>query len=229
MMSWQISIPFRDRGDSLAEVADAAREAIPDPEEREVARRLVLAAAQDGHRTAGELIDRIEAASPEQRRIMLDRAREGAGLKRSAAIDAEAIRHPGSGRDAQGRSLQLCHADGCMNYPLDAGGGWAPAAAKKWFCPEHEHLAEPGDLDPPEDLEPDFDWRTMSPRPRREVRERMEQEEREREEKQRERERQAEAEYEAIEAAKERYDEQVVEDVFGLRLHPYSWRIADDR
>jgi hypothetical protein len=77
MSDWRIQIPYRSRSDPLTSVADAASE-LPTDEERAIARQLVLDEIVGGSATtAGELLDKIEKASPEQRRKMLDDARVG--------------------------------------------------------------------------------------------------------------------------------------------------------
>jgi hypothetical protein len=48
-LGWSISIPYRSRTDSFAAVGALAREAIDDPEDREVMRELVLQAAATEH------------------------------------------------------------------------------------------------------------------------------------------------------------------------------------
>jgi hypothetical protein len=154
-MSNTIRVPFRDRGDTLADVADHAR-ALPAGEDRAVVRGLVLNGATAGLATAGDLLDRIEAATPAERRVMLDGARARAGLPSLAEIDAQRARHvrapmiPDSPpRDAAGCAIQVCPGEGCGRYPLSpVSGATVPVAARKWWCPEHEHLAGPGDLEP---------------------------------------------------------------------------------
>jgi hypothetical protein len=85
---WQLQIPFRSRSDTLADVAEAARE-LPQGESRDVARQIALGALVDGTATsAGELLDQIEKATPEQRRKMLDDARVKAGLPTTATVEA---------------------------------------------------------------------------------------------------------------------------------------------
>ena len=87
-MTWTIQIPFRDRSEPLAAAGDLARH-LPDPDDRAVVRRLALDAAQDGCQTVGDLLDRLESSGPAQRRLLLDQARAGAGLKPTAAVEAE--------------------------------------------------------------------------------------------------------------------------------------------
>ena len=153
-MSDVIRVPFRDRADSLADVADNAR-ALPAGEDRAVVRGLVLNGATDGLATAGDLLDRIEAATPAERRVMLDGARTRAGLPSLAEIDAQRARRVRAqmipdtpARDEGGLAYQTCHAESCAQYPRSREGATIPVAARKWWCPEHEHHAGPGDLEP---------------------------------------------------------------------------------
>ena len=86
-MSWAIHVPFRERSDSLSDVALLARE-LPTDEDREVLRCLVLGEIVGGQATtAGQLLDKIENATPAERRKMLDDARVKAGLP--SATDVE--------------------------------------------------------------------------------------------------------------------------------------------
>ena len=90
MSDWQLRIPYRSRSDSLTSVADAARE-LPTDEERAVVRQLVLDEIVGGSAaTAGELLDKVEKASPAERRRMLDDARAGAGLPTTGEVEFEA-------------------------------------------------------------------------------------------------------------------------------------------
>jgi hypothetical protein len=89
MSDWRIQIPFRSRSDPLTGVADAARELPTD--ERAVVRQLVVDEITGGSATTvGELLDKIEKASPAVRRKMLDQARAGAGLPTTGKVEFEA-------------------------------------------------------------------------------------------------------------------------------------------
>jgi hypothetical protein len=89
-MSWEIRIPYRDRSDPLVDVVDASRE-LPTDEERAVVRQLVMGEIVGGAATAaGELLDLVEKAAPEQRRKMLDTARVKAGLPTTGEVEFEA-------------------------------------------------------------------------------------------------------------------------------------------
>ena len=71
--------------DELVDVAFAGR-ALPDPESRAVLRELVLEAAIAGDKTAGDLFDRLASISTADRRRLLDRMRERAGLESHTRI-----------------------------------------------------------------------------------------------------------------------------------------------
>jgi hypothetical protein len=86
-VNWQINVPHRLRSDSLSNVAVAAR-ALPTDEDRAVCRQLVLREITGGTaKTAGELLDKLEKASPSERRELLDRAREKAGLPTTGDVE----------------------------------------------------------------------------------------------------------------------------------------------
>jgi hypothetical protein len=148
-----IRVPFRDRDDSLADVADAAR-ALPAGDDRAVVRGLVLEAAESGMSTAGQIIDALEGMTPDARRRLLDRARERANVPTTAEVSAAAARKvrrsmiPDTpARDEGGLAYQTCPAEKCSQYPRSREGATIPVAARKWWCPKHEHLAAPGDLE----------------------------------------------------------------------------------
>jgi hypothetical protein len=86
-VSWTIDVPYRTRDDGLVDVAFAGR-ALPDPESRAVLRELVLEATVAGDRTAGDLFDRLAKITPAERRHLLDRMRERAGLESTADVEA---------------------------------------------------------------------------------------------------------------------------------------------
>ena len=70
----EIRIPYRDRTDSLADLGDLAR-ALP-PEDCATVRGIVLEAATSGMTTAGQVLDALEAMTPDARRRLRDRAQE---------------------------------------------------------------------------------------------------------------------------------------------------------
>lgn len=122
-MTWMLRIPFRDRRDSLIDVACAARE-LPDREDRATTRALVIGAQlEDGLETAGQLLDRLEAAGPDERRQLLDAAREAAGLKSASDIDDaerfEMLQKEAHHRAAK-RPVPSCAV--CGVHPTNANG-----------------------------------------------------------------------------------------------------------
>ena len=147
MSRWNIQIPHRDPGDSLVEVAGLARHL--DGDDRLVARAIALGARLDGLATAGELIDRIGALEPQERRKMLDHARAEVGLPSTAEVDAAQratqpliVRTTGAGG-----SFPSCADPECNAVPMRLGGFYNPAV-RRWWCPNHVDQAEPGDLEP---------------------------------------------------------------------------------
>jgi hypothetical protein len=86
---WTISVPHRDRSDSLATVAGLARH-LP-AADRAVARQVAVdARVEHGLRTAGELIDHVGRLEPRQRRELLDTARERLGMPSTLEADIAA-------------------------------------------------------------------------------------------------------------------------------------------
>jgi hypothetical protein len=145
-MTWRINFAFRDRDQHLAEVL-ADQHALP-RDERPVARAVLLElATEPGIDTAGDALDRLEAASPDERRRMLDQARAAAGLRPTGEIDRdrrwEAMQAslPLSGRpprDEAGYTHQSCAEPGCRAFPVDpTTGAMAKTNAKRWRCEEH--------------------------------------------------------------------------------------------
>ena len=146
-----IRVPFHDRSDSLADMADAAR-ALPAGEDRAVVRGLVLEAAESGMGTAGQVLDALEGMTPDARRRLLDRARERADIPTTAQVSAAAARKVSAPivydvappRDEIGRALQVCAAPCCRKFPTDpVTGAHAPHAAKRWWCDVHVAGHEP--------------------------------------------------------------------------------------
>jgi hypothetical protein len=81
--------------------------------------------------------------APAERRALLDAARAEVGLRPTGAVDTRwEIR-----RVNVQHSLQACHAPECSDVPLTQTGSWRAVNVRRWFCPQHEHLAEPGDMD----------------------------------------------------------------------------------
>jgi hypothetical protein len=140
-----LKIPYRDRDQRLDDpgVLDLPR-ALEDRDERAVADHLLIEAMADPSlHTVGDLLDRIERASPRERRRIADQARAETGLKTFTAIEWEAAqeRHRRAAaprRDADRRALQICNEPGCAAQAINpATGAPEPVAAKRWWCPEH--------------------------------------------------------------------------------------------
>ena len=151
-MSWQLHVPCRGRDDSLVEVGGFVRHL--EGEHRLVARELAMYAATElGMSTAGELLDHLEASGPAERRELLDHARSRAGLDDTETVDgirrARMASDAGRARAAANSPWQLCHADGCNVQPMNSLGAPMMVSARRWFCDQHRHLAQPGDMEPP--------------------------------------------------------------------------------
>ena len=72
---------------------------------------------------------------------------ESAGLKTATEIDARrAYELANTANQARGNSL-LQYCAHCNTVPLTATGSLAETKARRWHCPEHAHLAQPGDLE----------------------------------------------------------------------------------
>ena len=149
MSDWQVHVPYRSRDDSLVEVGSMARHL--EGEDRLVARQLAMDCAIDGMATAGELLDHLEASGPEQRRLLLHRARVGAGLEPIEAIEArERVKAAQQRRSGGGISAwQMCGGPTCNAVPLNEVGAPVAVDVRRWWCSEHAHLAAPGDMQPP--------------------------------------------------------------------------------
>ena len=142
-MSWEIRIPHRFRDESFVDAASHARHLEGD--DRAVTRQLVLNAAVDGMRTAGELLDHLDSLEPHERRALLDKARAEVGLVSTEMADARERIYASSRSTTSG--IGGCAIDGCANVPVRHGIFHSPDV-RRWHCPDHEHLAEPGDLEP---------------------------------------------------------------------------------
>jgi len=149
-MTWQIQIPFADRTESLVDVAAHARTLETD-ESRATVRQLVLDARLEGDRTAGDLLDRLAAMEPVERRQMLDIARVECGLEPTAEVDARERSTaatigmaPGSGNPL----LHSCSAAKCREIPRTEAGAWREVNVRRWWCEQHRHLAGEDDMRP---------------------------------------------------------------------------------
>ena len=168
--------------------------------------------------------------------MLLDRWRERAGLPTATELDAareqrridrrfEADDIPGPPRWSP---LQACHAPGCSAWPTGPSGNVVEVSVERWFCPQHQDQARPGDL---QEHEFPYIGYTSGGRPipsatekariAAEIRKRDEPRERERQQ----REEQRAREYEATEAARRRWEEEGEVSVLGHKVRPGSLRI----
>jgi hypothetical protein len=149
---FEINLPYRSRQDPLdIEALNAASERL-EGDDRAVAERLIWAGMIDPKlQTVGDLWDRIEQASPEERRRIADEARSEAGLTTFTEI-AENRRLARERRDdppklpTAGPTIQKC--PDCEAVSSTPEGALRPTLEKRWHCDRHRHLAEDGDLDP---------------------------------------------------------------------------------
>jgi hypothetical protein len=149
--NWSIQIPYTSRSNSLSEVAEAAR-ALPTDEAR-IVRALVLDEITGGQATtAGELLDKLEQASPGERRELLDAARLKVGLPDTETVEGrrrfEAASAAATAQAGAESGWQFCHAEGCDAIPMNHLGAPTPTDAARWSCPAHRDQAAPGDMDP---------------------------------------------------------------------------------
>jgi hypothetical protein len=153
-MTWEIAFPVRDPSDPFdpSDLAADIATAISDPAERAVARNVVLHFVGQAE-TVGDVLDALEAASPAQRRALLNKARTDAGLRtvereeqHRAFEAANSNPAPTVLRDGAGRCQALCGHEGCRNF--EAGemgpGSIAWIDCKRWYCQTHRagHEAE---------------------------------------------------------------------------------------
>jgi hypothetical protein len=123
--------------------------ALPDPEDRQVVQQLVVDAIGT-FATAGELIDHLDALSRPERRALLDRARVASGLDPVADVEGHRAFLRANEEIARRPRPPLPACAVCGINPTGAGGMPAEVPrVRRWHCPEHEHLAQAGDMDPP--------------------------------------------------------------------------------
>jgi hypothetical protein len=155
-MTDQIRIPHRGRDEPLTSVASNCRH-LPAPE-RDVARQIVFDGLAAGERTAAELLDRLAAIEPVDRRRLLDAARIEAGQATTDTLAArarqEAATKAGTQRARDDSPWRLCagrQADGtpCNSLPTNSLGIPVPVSVRKWFCSEHAGQAQAGDMEAP--------------------------------------------------------------------------------
>jgi hypothetical protein len=146
MTDWAIHLPHRgDRSAPLSTVSEAARH-LPQDEDRAVTRQLVMDWRLGGLSTVGDALDLVGALESPERRALLDRTRVECGLPSTAEVEA-AKPKPLQVRTVGRSAFPECAAEGCSSAPMRAGIFYNPGVVR-WHCPTHEHLAEPGDLEP---------------------------------------------------------------------------------
>jgi hypothetical protein len=169
---FEVQIPFRNRSQPLdAEAISDLPRALDDREARAVTREILFEAATTGIETVGGVLDRLEAASPADRRRLVNSAREVAGFQTLDRIEGDrefelmqaALPR---GRDEQG-SIRVCAAPDCGAIPTDRFGAPMAVRDRRWWCPRHADYAGPDDHLSPDDLEPRIDPTTMGLLPSR--------------------------------------------------------------
>ena len=148
-MTHQIHVPYRTKNDSFADVLCNLR-ALPNREDRAVTAELVLFLADSPHHhTADDLLGFLDRAEERgMTRKALDALRSRAGLK--SIDDLERQQSWSLPRTvAPTRAIEPCAADGCEQIPRHPTTLLPiSATCNRWWCAEHAHLAQPGDLDP---------------------------------------------------------------------------------
>jgi hypothetical protein len=152
-----LDINYVDRSDSLDVTAIENAAHGLKGEERQAVQMLMFEAATDSTlRTVGDLLDRIDRASPAERRQMFNSARQKAGLPTAEAADARrkvqehsrALRGLPMRDEAGYADPTICAAPACANFPVDPATGLrTKSRAKRWWCSAHADRAEPGDLE----------------------------------------------------------------------------------
>jgi hypothetical protein len=175
-VSREIRIPFQhplSPDDPILDVVTWARKSDPDADEQRIVEAIAFKALERGTTRAADLLSELEEAGPIGRRRIVDEARKSAGLPTIGEVEAERafeMRNAGlrPGR-TDGKAPQQCpHSSAVSSTPE---GALRPTHEKRWHRDRHRHLAEPGDLDPPDDLLPRIDFATMKLLPSKAVEE----------------------------------------------------------
>jgi hypothetical protein len=153
----EIRIPYTDRSEPLVSAIGKLQREL-DGDEAATFRGAALGFLFEKPRaTVGDLLQRFENADAGERRRLADAARESEGLETfSAAERRRAWEHQELNartaalkcRDEYGRIMQTCAAEDCIAFTSDVNGMPDPSDVKRYWCSEHQHLAEPGDLEP---------------------------------------------------------------------------------
>ena len=206
-MSWEIKVPFQSRDQTIPEAIKAHVDQSLEGEDRDIAFQLLLTTQA---KTMGELIDQIESLDGEGRRHLLNRKRAELGLESTEDVEAHrrfetANRNLRPGRDAEGKSFQICAEPNCNAWPQGPEQGEPLAVVdRKWWCDRHKDQAGPDDHLPPE---PKYviDFATMGLKAVGAEQERLLEEDRKREQKAHERELRRREESERLRKLEEKY------------------------
>jgi hypothetical protein len=121
-------------------------EALDDPEDRVVCRELLMNARIGGMESVGEVVRSVEAMTPYERKSVADRIRRRLGLKTSGVKAMEEASRLARAKAADVSTWQLCAV--CGAIPTKELGVPIEVSCRRYFCPEHEGMAQPGDLAP---------------------------------------------------------------------------------
>jgi hypothetical protein len=146
-VTWTLHVPHRSRSDHLGVVVPALASEL-EGEDRDVARWLAVNAFwDDGFQKAGELLDNLEAITPAERRELLDQARADAGLEPTPDIDERRRAEAATVANRMRGNPALQRCPHCDAYPLTETGSLVETRVRRWHCPQHVHLAQPGEMD----------------------------------------------------------------------------------
>ena len=152
MSEWEIKMPWRLLDEPLnAKSIWELPDALTDREEKAVCRELLIGMHMVGARRVREVTLALEELSATERRLLLDGLRRRAGLKTATQIDHErrfeAANEAGAARARSTSPWALCAEPSCNRIPFNEVGVPVASTVNRWWCPEHAHLAQPGDLD----------------------------------------------------------------------------------
>jgi hypothetical protein len=151
-VTWEIRLPYRDPASPVTEIAECARH-LPDEAERAVVRQLALDLQLDhGCRSVGDAVSVVESADPAARRVLLDRARQRAGLPTTDEAEAhqrfEAASRAARVSGGASSAWQMCGEPSCNQAPVNHLGAPVPVDVRRWWCEAHRDQAQPGDMQP---------------------------------------------------------------------------------
>ena len=152
MPDWHLDVAGSDDQTLREALSSGADEMVEDAEDRRVTAQLLLT-ARDA--TVGDLRARLEAASSEERRELLDRTREAVGLPTSKVVEERQASEfhnrprPTQLRDGAGRVQAICGEPTCPRFlPGEMGpGSFKWVDCRRWWCEQHRAGHE-SDLEP---------------------------------------------------------------------------------